>query len=138
MKLQTKIIVMILLLLSAIAGFVVSMVVHQTNPAPVTPERLRTYHYPISFVEQVKNDPQAGEKIFHAYCATCHGKHPQIPLNAPLIGDSKRWAGIKTMGMKMLLRVTRSGVGAMPARGGCFECEDKQLKQAIAYILKHS
>jgi len=38
--------------------------------------------------------------------------------------------------MDTLLKMTIQGVGAMPARGGCFECSDGQLKEAIIYMLK--
>ena len=34
-----------------------------------------------------------------------------------------------------LFKHTDEGFNAMPARGGCFECSDRQLKLAIAAML---
>jgi len=37
--------------------------------------------------------------------------------------------------MPVLLEHTSEGFGAMPARGGCFECTDEQLELAILAML---
>jgi cytochrome c5 len=44
----------------------------------------------------------------------------------------------RQLGLDILLNITVNGVGAMPARGGCFECSDEQLRTTIRYILDHS
>ena len=131
-----KALIIIALLVSAVTGFMVSLIVHQQRviEQPANPV-LRTYHYPATLMKQLKGDPNAGEKIFHAFCETCHGEEPSIPVNAPRIGDKAAWQLRKKMGMPVLLKLTIRGVGAMPARGGCFECSDEQLKAAICYML---
>ena len=78
------------------------------------------------------------KKIFQGYCGHCHSEEPIIPLGAPRIGDKKLWAALDKQGIDKLLKSTENGFGRMPARGGCFECSDAQLKQAIQYILSQS
>ncbi len=129
-----------LLMLSGIAGFLLSLYQHrglvvlENNDVQV----METYHYPTTFVRQLRGDPNAGEKIFKQFCTSCHGNPPIIAIPAPRIGDKKVWAIKQKMGMQTLLKLTIMGVGAMPARGGCFECSDAQLQETIHYILKKS
>jgi cytochrome c5 len=61
-----------------------------------------------------------------------------IDVNAPRLGDKKAWLMRQKLGLTNLLKITVNGKGAMPARGGCFECSDKQLLMAIQYILNNS
>ena len=125
----------LLLLLSGLAGFLFALYREkETAPVPVR----ETLHAPATFVRQIQNDPLAGRKIFEAFCATCHAETPQIAVMAPRIGDSKAWAIRRRMGRDTLLFLTLRGAGAMPARGGCFECSDKQVQQAIDYIMQQS
>ncbi len=140
-KAQLKIFIIMLMLVSAVAGFIVSLYFHSQKAqqaAPSIVEQQRTYHYPISFVAQLTDDPHAGEKIFHEFCASCHGKQPLIEVHAPRIGHKKEWEQRRHLNMDTLLLITRNGVGPMPARGGCFECSDEQLKQAIQYIFDNT
>ena len=129
-----------MLLASAMAGFMVSVAVHgpqlKNNNGLVDEAVVRnTYHNPISFVAQIKNDPKAGEKIVHEFCGACHEKIPAIEVGAPRIGIAQEWAPYKKLTKEELLKSTKQGLGAMPARGGCFECSDEQLQQAIDYML---
>lgn len=101
---------------------------------PITP----IHHSPFSFVKQLKGDPDAGRKIFKEFCAACHDANPRIDINAPRVGDHKTWQGLRQLGMESLLSMTIKGAKAMPARGGCFECSDEQLREAIEYMLKMS
>lgn len=91
-------------------------------------------HHPENFIESLKKDPKASEKIYLEFCAVCHDKDPQIPLGAPRIGVPSDW----TSRHKTLDEMTNSvleGLNAMPARGGCFECTDELLKAAIQYMI---
>lgn len=125
--------IFVLLLLSGLTGFIFSLYQH-THPK--TLETLRTFHYPALLVKQLAGDPDAGRKIFKEFCASCHANPPLIEVHAPLIGDHKAWQIRRKMGMDTLLNITINGQGAMPARGGCFECSDEQLRKTIQYILK--
>lgn len=133
--------IVILLLLSGLLGFMVSLYRHHeviSTPSSPGVETIQTVHYPASFVRQVRGDPQAGHKIFKEFCAACHDKQPVIAIPAPPIGDAKAWQSRRRLGMPALLKMTINGRGAMPARGGCFECSDKQLQATIQYILNQS
>jgi len=130
-----------LLLLSGLLGFLVSLYMHgifsKTVPT-MQVETIQVAHYPALFVKQLAGDKEAGRKIFKEFCASCHAKEPVIDVNAPKIGDQKAWQSRKKLGLENLLKITFSGVGAMPARGGCFECSDAQLRATVEYILKQS
>jgi cytochrome c5 len=128
----TQVLAIVLVLLgSGILGFILSW--HHYQPLAET--SMQTFHYPTLFVSQLQGDPRAGEKIFKEYCASCHTANPVIEVNAPAIGDEKAWHFRRQLGMNTLLKITINGVGAMPARGGCFECSDDQLRATIAYML---
>lgn len=133
--------IILILLFSGLLGFIVSYISHKNNiPIEQTTEMkvVRVSHSPATFVKQLVGRADAGEKIFKEFCASCHGKVPVIDIDAPRIGDKKIWARLKKVGKPALLVMTIQSVGSMPARGGCFECSDKQLRQAIEYILENS
>jgi len=132
------------LMLSGVGGFFLSIYLHPNDSVP-KPEGvngdvqlIETFHYPSTFVKQLKGDPNAGQKIFKQFCTSCHGNPPMIDIKAPEIGDKKAWHIKQRMGMKALMKITTTGAGAMPARGGCFECSDEQLRETIRYILNES
>jgi cytochrome c5 len=136
--LKSKGLWILLLGISGICGFLFSWYVHHkvvsTQQADV--QTIQTFHFPAVFVEQLKNDPQAGMKIFKEFCASCHAKIPTIDVSAPRLGDKKAWQSRRQKSEKQLLDLTLRGIGAMPARGGCFECSDEQLRETIRYMLK--
>ena len=103
----------------------------------VVDNRMVTYHYPLSFIAQLKGDPNAGQKVFMHYCVSCHAQDPIVPVNAPRIGIAADWTKINTYSMKVIMNDTFLGNKQMPARGGCFECSDELLTQTIHYILSH-
>jgi cytochrome c5 len=93
-------------------------------------------HHPQVFLKSLKNDEHAAEKIYQQFCANCHAKHPLIPLGAPRIGDKSQWLQRLSHGEAEVIKHSLNGVGLMPARGGCFECSDEQIKMVINYMLK--
>ena len=133
-----KLFIVLLLTFSGLLGFIFSMYRHVNQPSALETPIIQTFHYPAKFVKQLEGDKHAGEKIFKEFCRTCHDKKPLIDINAPRIGDKKIWQQLQRLGMPTLLNMTMRGMGAMPARGGCFECNDAQLKEAIQYILDQS
>ena len=135
MKPISKYLVIVCLIVSGLTGLIVSLYLHR--PATQV-QTIQTFHYPELFTQQLKGDKHAGEKIFRQFCTSCHGKTPIIDVVAPRIGDKAAWLPRRKLGLKILLNITTSGVGAMPARGGCFECSDEQLQAAIVYILHNS
>ena len=92
-------------------------------------------HHPQDFLNTISGSPDEGEQIVQHYCSNCHAKKPLIPLGAPRIGLSSDWESRRKQGIDVLFKHTDEGLNAMPARGGCFECSDKQLMLAIAAML---
>lgn len=93
-------------------------------------------HHPEEFLASVEGTPHAGEKIYDHFCSSCHARKPLIPLGAPRIGVKSDWTPYtKSQSIDTMVKVIDSGVGAMPPRGGCFECTDQDLKAAIEYML---
>ena len=92
-------------------------------------------HHPQDFLEKISGSRDEGEQIVQHYCANCHALKPIVPLGAPRIKQPTDWAVRMKQGMDVLLKHTDEGINAMPARGGCFECSDKQLLLAIKAML---
>jgi cytochrome c5 len=130
--------IIILFIISGLLGFSFSFYIHygfKADKKENDVEVIRTFHYPALFAEQLKGDKNAGEKIFKEFCSACHAKYPTIDVQAPRIGDVNAWKKRKKLGIETLLMITIQGVGAMPARGGCFECSDEELREAIQYMI---
>lgn len=121
--------IVFLFILSGVSGFLFSLYMHP----PLDDTQL--FHSPTNFVKQIQGDRDAGRKIFNEFCASCHAGEPIISVNAPRINDKNLWGIYRKLGIETLLTMTIQGRGAMPARGGCFECSDEQLREAIFYIL---
>ncbi len=92
-------------------------------------------HHPQEFLKKIAGKKQEGRDIVEHYCATCHAEKPLIPLGAPRMGVPKDWSPRLKQGLNKLLQHTEEGIGLMPARGGCFECSDHQLKLAVMVLL---
>lgn len=118
------------LALSGLLGFIFALSLQKN-----TPVTQRTFHNPTTLMTQLANDPQAGEKIFNTFCAACHAAKPLILTSAPRIGDKKAWQALHTPD---LLAIAIQGKGVMPARGGCFECSDEELRKTIQYMVEKS
>lgn len=93
-------------------------------------------HRPQEFLNSIAGSENEGQQIVQHYCAVCHAEKPLIQLGAPRIGVKSDWEIRLKQGMQKIFKNTSQGLNAMPARGGCFECSDEQLKQAIEAMLK--
>lgn len=103
-------------------------------------------HHPEEFLASIQGSKTAGKQIYTHFCANCHSEKPLIPVGAPTIGVKSAWApyiekntvnGVKTEEniVDQMIKTIDPGVGAMPPRGGCFECSDEDLRAAIVYML---
>ncbi|MBA4696494.1 MAG: cytochrome c5 family protein [Legionella sp.] len=92
-------------------------------------------HQPQTFLEKIKGLPDEGQQIRDHFCTNCHGENPLIALGAPRVKVATDWDPRIKAGIALLLKHTREGFNAMPPRGGCFECSDEQLTQAILAML---
>lgn len=94
-------------------------------------------HHPQDFLQSIQGSKEEGKKIYEHFCVNCHALKPLIALGAPAIGVKKEWSDRLKKGMEAIFKNSSEGINAMPARGGCFECSDEQLKLAIEYLLPH-
>ncbi|NKB47662.1 MAG: cytochrome c5 family protein [Legionellales bacterium] len=95
-------------------------------------------HRPLDQLSQVQDSEQPGELIYQQYCALCHDPNPQIPLGAPRLGMAEDWQTRDLSDREALFERMDNGMGAMPPRGGCFECSDELLQAAIDYLIEHN
>ena len=95
-------------------------------------------HHPQAFLTQIAGSKTQGAQIVAHYCAMCHSPTPLIPVGAPPMGDKAAWSARMKSGMDVLFHHADEGLNAMPARGGCFECTDKQLMLAILALLPNT
>lgn len=100
----------------------------------ITPA-MASSHHPQAFLEQVVGTSDEGPQIVEHFCSTCHAPKPMLPLGAPRMGMASDWRARLDQGLDALFKHADEGVRAMPPRGGCFECTDKQLWLAIAALL---
>ena len=92
-------------------------------------------HHPQEFLTAIRGKKNEGAQIVQHFCSNCHAEKPLIPLNAPSINNKEDWQSRIQQGWLPLMQHLDEGFGAMPARGGCFECTDEQLRLAILALL---
>lgn len=92
-------------------------------------------HHPEQFLKSISGSQNEGEQIYMHFCVNCHAPQPLISLGAPRIDEESDWKSRLKQDMEVLFQHTDEGLNAMPARGGCFECTDKQLMKAILFML---
>ena len=112
-----------------------SLTLASTALGAENPPFITNRHHPEQFVQSIQNDPEAGKKIYQQFCSTCHAQDPSINVGAPHLGITADWQDRMQKGIDGMLKVTAVGMNQMPPRGGCFECSDVELKQAIIYML---
>ncbi|MDF2182520.1 c-type cytochrome [Neptuniibacter sp. CAU 1671] len=75
---------------------------------------------------------RTGEEIYNGKCAGCHATGA---AGAPKYGTSD-WAERGSKGLGALLESAINGLNAMPPRGLCADCSDKELRNAIKYMVE--
>lgn len=76
-----------------------------------------------------------GKQIYEQYCQACHtGAYP----GAPKVGDKTAWQPLIAKGLDVLIINTMKGVGNMPAKGSCAQCNTAQIKAAVKYMVNES
>jgi len=79
---------------------------------------------------------RSGEAVFAANCANCHtGGIGGFFSGGPDIEDPEDLKALSSKGLDALTENTIAGVGEMAARGGCDECTDEEIRNAIEYML---
>lgn len=90
-------------------------------------------------VDISKTDLENGKAV---YAKTCFSCHKDGMAGAAKIDDKKRWAESASKGLENLQKTVINGVasgagtyGIMPPRGLCHRCSDKDILDAIGYML---
>jgi cytochrome c5 len=80
--------------------------------------------------------PRSGAQLYEGYCKTCHARSTQ---GAPLPDDDIQWSIRLRQGVDVLVGHTINGYKElMPARGGCRNCSDAEIRAAVMYMLNTS
>ena len=90
---------------------------------------------PIAAPAMVAASPEvlaAGEKVYAATCAACHGAGV---LGAPKLADKALWGPRIAKGKVALYTSAMDGVRLMPARGGNPALKDDELKSAVDFMV---
>ena len=76
--------------------------------------------------------PLTGPDVYKKFCVACHGAGV---AGAPKHKDKLDWAKREEKGAEALFKNAWHGINAMPPKGTCSTCTEKQIKDAIEYML---
>lgn len=78
---------------------------------------------------------EQGRLIYNEYCTMCHSSGmPDVPQ----FGNVDDWEPLKEKGSEALYNAAIYGVKAMPPKGLCDKCTEKQIKEAVDYMMGSS
>jgi cytochrome c5 len=77
-------------------------------------------------------DMVKGEQIYKQACIGCHAVGV---AGAPKLGDKTAWAPAMSRGMDSMVANAIKGKGVMPARGGLAKASDKDISDAVHYMV---
>ena len=74
---------------------------------------------------------KTGAEVYEAVCSECHGSGK---LNAPRLGDRKRWGKLVREGLDDLVPAALRGIRQMPAMGGSAQLSDLEVARGVVYM----
>lgn len=74
---------------------------------------------------------RSGEAVYNAACMACHTSGA---AGAPNLGDKAAWSPRIGQGAATLVQHALQGFKGMPAKGGCTNCLDAEIKAAVEYL----
>ena len=90
--------------------------------------------YSVATVQAAEN-VRGGKQVYDASCGTCHTTGV---LQAPRLGNHEDWSARENQGLEVLLSHALKGFKNMPAKGGNPTIKDKEIKNAVVYMLVSS
>lgn len=78
---------------------------------------------------------RSGQEINDQFCSTCHASGA---AGAPVTGDAAAWEDRISKGMDTLVNHAVNGFNAMPAKGMCSDCSEKELEATVKYMVEQS
>ena len=82
--------------------------------------------------EESVADLANGEKVYNQACFACHAAGV---AGAHKLGDKVAWGPVVETGMDTMIANVIKGKGAMPARGGLANGSDKDISDAVYYMV---
>lgn len=84
------------------------------------------------FLASFAEDIRSGKQVYDSSCAACHTAGV---LQAPKPGTQQDWVEREKQGFEVLLSHALKGFKNMPAKGGNPTIKDKEIENAIVYML---
>jgi len=78
---------------------------------------------------------RSGEDLYKAVCGACHTAGV---AGAPKTGDKAAWAPRIGVGLDVLTKISITGKGAMPPKGGAADATDEELARAVVFMANQS
>jgi len=78
---------------------------------------------------------RSSKEIYDTKCAACHATDA---IGAPMFGNPASWSDRMTKGEDVLISNAINGINAMPPKGTCGDCSDKELADTVKYMLENS
>jgi cytochrome c5 len=78
-----------------------------------------------------------GREVYQRACASCHkGGFGRFFTGAPKTGKRSAWKPLLEKGTDGLVTSTLEGLGKMTPRGGCADCSDVEIQEAVRYMIE--
>jgi cytochrome c5 len=74
---------------------------------------------------------RSGAQVYESTCSECHANGK---LNAPKLGDTKRWGKLVREGLDELVPASLRGIRKMPAKGGNPDLSDIEVARAVVHM----
>ena len=78
---------------------------------------------------------RGAEEVYNAACMACHMTGA---AGAPILGDVSAWSARITQSIETLYDHAINGIGVMPAKGGCMNCSDNEVKAVVDFMVEKS
>ena len=75
---------------------------------------------------------RTADAIYTASCAACHASGA---AGAPKLGDKAAWSARIAQGNDKLLEHALKGFNTMPAKGGCSDCSDDDIRKVVEHMV---
>lgn len=85
--------------------------------------------------QQQSSGPRSGEEVYAAACSACHDSGA---AGAPKFGDTSAWADRISKGDDTLYDHAINGFNAMPPKGGCSDCSNEEIQNAVDHMTAQS
>jgi len=81
------------------------------------------------------SSPRSGKEIYETKCSACHATDA---IGAPMFGNAASWRERIAKGEDILISNAINGINAMPPKGTCSDCSDKELADTVKYMVENS